>query len=316
MSALDTVVSRCLPCELCGGRDFQRIGEQDRCGRPLQTHLCCVCGLISHAEIPTDKELTQYYAREYRQHYHGEFSPAPHRVIREWNRGRTVVRLLTPYLRRSDQIIEIGCGMGATVKQLELAGFAVEGIEPGDSFRSFGTRNLRAPIRAAVLADLPPRPEYDFALLLHVLEHLNSPAASLQHIRSLLRPGGRLFIEVPNAGAPHAAPNQMFHFAHIFNFTADTLTMLVEKTGFRVHDWLSGPREKNLRLLVTRSERWNWRLDPAASRRARHAVTGHTSLSYHLRGSYLRQRIVTFVDHCTNHVLADSRLRQILRRCA
>jgi SAM-dependent methyltransferase len=44
--------------------------------------------------------------------------------------------------------------------------------------------------------------QFDFIFLVHTLEHLDDPVASLRHIRSWLSPSGLLFIVVPNAMAP------------------------------------------------------------------------------------------------------------------
>ena len=64
-------------------------------------------------------------------------------------------------------------------------------------------------VRAGMLADLPRRPIADLILLVHVLEHLPSPRGASMWERRWA--GGRCYIEVPNAGAPYAAPSKMFH---------------------------------------------------------------------------------------------------------
>ncbi|MEZ6087394.1 MAG: hypothetical protein R3C05_05070 [Pirellulaceae bacterium] len=38
-----------------------------------------------------------------------------------------------------------------------------------------------------------------------------------------MRPDGKLYIEVPNFGMPHAAPDRVFHYGHIYNFTEISL---------------------------------------------------------------------------------------------
>ena len=158
--------------------------------------------MLSHAEIPSDEQLADYYRQHYRAEYHGEFLPAPHRVVREWKRGAYLARLLAPHLKPRDRIFEIGCGMGCTVKQLELAGYDATGVEPGDGFRRFATQHLRARVERGVLADIHRPAHYDAALLVHVLEHLPSPTMALRQIHALLGERGRLYVEVPDAGAP------------------------------------------------------------------------------------------------------------------
>jgi hypothetical protein len=86
--------------------------------------------LISHETLPSDAELDAYYARQYRSDYHGEFHPSPHRVLRAWSVGRSILQRLRPFLREGDRVLEIGAGIGCTVKAFDVAGFDAEGIEP------------------------------------------------------------------------------------------------------------------------------------------------------------------------------------------
>jgi 2-polyprenyl-3-methyl-5-hydroxy-6-metoxy-1,4-benzoquinol methylase len=86
-------------------------------------------------------------------------------------------------------------------------------------------------VRRSTLAELPRGEKFDVVLLVHVIEHFNHPRRELRRIASLLKPGGRLYVECPNAEAPHTAPAKMFHFAHVYNFTNPTLEMLAARSG-------------------------------------------------------------------------------------
>jgi 2-polyprenyl-3-methyl-5-hydroxy-6-metoxy-1,4-benzoquinol methylase len=136
--------------------------------------------------------LDAYYSAQYRRDYHGEVSPSAHRVMRAWHCARWLIRLLRPYLPPSGRVCEIGAGIGCTVKALEWAGYQASGIEPGLGFHRFAQHSLRADVTRRSLAQLPPVPCYDLVLLVHVIEHFNSPRRALQQIRQLLRPGGHL----------------------------------------------------------------------------------------------------------------------------
>ena len=87
--------TRCDPCVLCEGTEFEVLSQHDRKGRPLTTALCGRCGLVSHEAIPNDDQLAEYYARHYRIDYHGEYSPSARRVLREWRRGNELVQHLS-----------------------------------------------------------------------------------------------------------------------------------------------------------------------------------------------------------------------------
>jgi SAM-dependent methyltransferase len=294
---------------------FEPISIADRRGRTLVTVMCGHCGLLSHADIPSDEQLTDYYREQYRAEYHGEYMPAPHRVVREWKRGADLAKLLVPHLKPRDRIFEIGCGMGCTIKQLELAGFDASGVEPGDGFRRFATQHLRARVERGVLADLHRPAHYDAVLLVHVLEHLPSPTAALSQIRALLGAGGRVYVEVPDAGAPHAHPDRMFHFAHIYNFTASTLEMLARKCGFQVLHRFSLPADRNLRVWLERREDTNWQVDAECPADTRRVLREYSDWRYYVRGAYLWDRARTILSHAQDRLASRIRVRRIERRC-
>ncbi|MFO7904196.1 MAG: class I SAM-dependent methyltransferase [Pirellulaceae bacterium] len=303
------------PCDLCGGTDFEPIGELDREGNPLRTLVCRRCGLVSHADIPTDEELADYYRRRYREDYNNEFMPSPFRFLREWKRGRRRFEMLEPFLPSSARIFEIGAGMGCNLKHFELAGFEVDGIEPGQGFRRFAREKLHLRVGGCMLTDIPPAPRYDFILLVQVLEHMNSPTRALRRARGLLRPGGRLYVEVPNLAGPHAAPGKLFHYAHIHNFTPASLSTAASATGFVVDTVFSAPRGKNLEILLSTSDSCEPRVAPDAYRHAVESVTRFNRLTYHLRRAYLRERMVSLGDLLIGRFRPRKQVARILDLC-
>lgn len=302
-------------CDLCGSSDFESIAERDRRRRPLETVVCRNCGLVSHAQIPTDTELELYYASQYRSDYHGEFHPSPYRVVREWGRCARLVEQLLPDLKRGDTILEIGSGIGCTVMNFALAGFDAGGIEPGEGFCQFSRETMRANVRPGLLEDLPRTPQYDVVLLVHVLEHLPRPTEALEHIHQLLRPGGRLYVEVPNFAAPHAAPGRQFHFAHIYNFTPATLRMLAAKCGYHLEKAYFAPWDRNIGFLLGKGAKGEFRVEGTSYTQTMEALRRYSTLSYHLRPRYLAERALTFARHMGDRFLARWRMEKIIARC-
>jgi SAM-dependent methyltransferase len=108
------------------------------------------------------------------------------------------------------KLLEIGSGFGVSLalmlKRFEVDGY---GIEPASE--GFGTSNICAreifeanqldPARIvdAVGEAIPfPDATFDVVYSNNVLEHTSNPAAVLREAVRVLKPGGRLFIEVPN----------------------------------------------------------------------------------------------------------------------
>jgi len=306
--------SRTTACDLCDGRDFEIVSRRDRRGRNFNTVVCCTCGLVAHERMPTEEELAEYYASHYRLDYHQELKPSAHRVLRAWEGGCWLLNLVRPYVRPGSLVCEIGAGIGCTVKAFEQAGFDAIGIEPGIGFQRYGQQVLGARIELQSLEDLPRTPQFDFVLLVHVLEHFRSPREALQQVRGLLRPGGRVYVECPNLAGPHSAPGRLFHFAHVHNFTPDTMEMLAESCGLEVVAQLTAPDDRTVRYVFTPGPRSELAIRPESYARSCEAIRRYNGLTYTLRWNYLRERLGREVRFLSNHFLATRRLKRLLAR--
>ncbi len=303
-------------CELCDGCDFERLADRDRHGQPLATDICRGCGLVSHETIPSDAELVAFYASDYRKQYHREHTPRPTRVVRDWRRGQRLFGQMAPLLKPGSRVFEIGAGVGCNLKHFDLAGFDATGIEPGAGFQEFSRNTLKARIAAGRLEDVPAEPQFDLVLLVHVIEHLRSPAAALQHIRSLLRPGGRLYVECPNVAAPHAPPAKLFHFAHIYNFTPGSLTLLARRCGLRVERAISRENDRYLQFVFRRSEPEAVAIPPHLYQETRQAITRVNGITFHLRPRYLAYRAHSLADYLSAKFFGKAEYQNILAACA
>lgn len=298
-------------CDLCDAESFRTISDTDRHGRPLETVVCERCGLVSHARIPTEAELEAFYANDYRREYHGEVTPSSRRVMRAWKTGERILDQLEPYLGPRDRVIEIGSGIGCTVKVFDLAGHEATGVEPNVGFCNYGVQKLRASVRQGYLFDVERRPIYDLVLLVHVIEHFRSARAALDHIYSMLRMGGRLYVECPNLAAPFATNKRMFHFAHIFNFTPQTLTALAGRCGFAVEEGFQERGNPNLSMLLVKTRHKSLEIDPTSAQQTLSAIDRYNTVTYHLRREYLRHRALQVLSYAQEKVSA----RRFTERC-
>ncbi|MFO0008530.1 MAG: class I SAM-dependent methyltransferase, partial [Betaproteobacteria bacterium] len=75
--------------------------------------------------------------------------------------------------------------------------------------------------------------EFDLITLFHVLEHLPDPGAGLARLAGWLKPGGHLYVEVPNAVTRVASPSNLYHRAHLYYFAPEPLAALAARAGLR-----------------------------------------------------------------------------------
>jgi 2-polyprenyl-3-methyl-5-hydroxy-6-metoxy-1,4-benzoquinol methylase len=114
----------------------------------------------------------------------------------------------------------------------------VTGVEPSDAYRVYASsRNIET---VGALTDLAGR-RFDVIALYYVVEHLRDPVAYAAGLRDRLNPGGRLLIEVPNVNDALLSVYRLAAFstfywqrAHYHNFSAATLSRVLERAGYRV----------------------------------------------------------------------------------
>jgi SAM-dependent methyltransferase len=110
---------------------------------------------------------------------------------------------LTPQAR----VLDIGCGRGGLVEQLEHPLAQVVGIDP--DWLSLHEHRLALPRVAAFSHDLPFAPEtFDVAFASWVLEHLARPFLTFHSIARVLKPGGVFVFITPNGRHPLALLNK------------------------------------------------------------------------------------------------------------
>jgi len=303
-------------CDLCGGSIFEEISDRDRLGNELHTAVCLGCGLVSHMPVPSEAEVAEYYAMQYRRDYHNETIPSPRRIMRAWKNGERIHARLGPHLRPGTSVFEVGAGIGCTVKVFEQNGFDAAGAEPNRDFNLFTRERLKANIANTNLFDLPKAKAHDAVLLIHVIEHFTSPTRALRHIHAMLRDNGLLYIECPNLTAPFATFSRLFHYAHIYNFTPRTLADLAAKCGFKEMQQFSGKDDPNIQMLFYRSDLDRVAFNPPHADEVKQAIHRYNLLTYNLRYSYLSTRIKKIYSYAQEFIFARSFVEKLLQRLA
>jgi SAM-dependent methyltransferase len=307
-------VSARAPCDLCGQKSFEPISARDRRGRPLRTVVCRQCGLVRHWHMPTDQQVRNFYSNQYRQDYHGEESPSPRRIMRAWENGKRIYRLLAHYIAPSARVFEVGAGIGCTIRYFAEHRFDASGIEPHAGFQRFAAQSLRAQVTNRDLFDCHDVQDIDLLLLVHVIEHFRSPREALQRIAQMLKTGGLLYMECPNLAAPFALRNRMFHFAHIHNFTPSTLDAMAALAGFRHVVWIDpvdSPNVAGLWCKTAEKVPVNWQ---QSYEQTLDALWRHNWFSYHLRAVYLHARARKLSGYLRERLVARRFVAQLIRR--
>ena len=234
-------VSNTAACKICGTHDSEIVGLRGRDGAPLTTVICTGCGLVHSWPLPSKAELDAYYASRYRSDYKATLTPKRKHILRYSRTGLGRLERLKQHVPAGARLLDVGSGSGEFLYLAKLAGYEAIGLEPHQGYseytrRVFGARIICSPLEEAGLE----QGSFDAITLHHVLEHLHLPLTSLSILNRWLKPGGMLFVDVPDIEHTHHAPRTRFHYAHVYNFNHDTLKAMLAQAGFDLADDASG----------------------------------------------------------------------------
>jgi SAM-dependent methyltransferase len=164
---------------------------------------CRNCRLIRLHPQPSPLELRDYYPPGY---WFVADSTAADR-LEQWYRRvvlRDHLRFVERALAESEEeglVLDVGCGGGLFLQMLsERRKVRVAGLDFSLDAANVAWRRAGVPAMCATLSKAPLAPGTCAAItMFHVVEHLYDPASYLDAAHQLLRPDGRLILQVPNA---------------------------------------------------------------------------------------------------------------------
>lgn len=225
-------------CVLCCATENTLIRTGARYAPEVEVRQCDACGLVFLSPLPSEDDLSEYYASTYVEEYEASDLEARFRENTEDARAR--VHRLESQLRPSTRLLEIGAGSGAFLRAVEPHVGTLVAVEPDTACRDWITGRLSVPAYAT-LEEIPGELTFDVIVAFHVLEHLLDPVGFLARLRPLVAEGGRLVIEVPNlddalVGAYRVPSYLSFYFqgAHLTYFAEPTLRRAFERAAFTV----------------------------------------------------------------------------------
>jgi len=225
-------------CPLCKSNDASKFlaVKSDFIDIRFNLVRCNRCSLIFVNNKPVLKEVIKLYNKmDYRSL--GSFEYAYSYPI-----FRNIVREVTR-LKNAKRILDIGCGKGEFIVEMEKRGWDVYGIDVSSYVCKLAERKLKKKnkIYNCELSDCDFHNDYfDVITLWTVLEHVYDPDTLLGEIYDILKDEGILIIQVPNI------ENLIFKFTkekysalqtvplHVNFFTPETLEAIITKNGFKV----------------------------------------------------------------------------------
>jgi SAM-dependent methyltransferase len=153
---------------------------------------------------------------------------------------KDTLKFLRTYFPRSGRLIEVGSSFGFLGSFFKKSGWEVTGVDPNRGLCRYAEAELLLNVIPSSLekADIPAN-SVSVVLMMHVIEHLADPKASLSCVYKILKPGGVLVLETPRYDT------RMFQWlgkrersircdGHIYFFTSTSLKELARRSGFEL----------------------------------------------------------------------------------
>jgi SAM-dependent methyltransferase len=156
---------------------------------------CVACGFGFRQVRSNSAEMAELYRRMDVGVYESETVGRKTTALRHLN---LLKRFTTT---NPGKVLDAGCASGYFLHEARLAGWSVAGVEPCEPLYAKASESLGADaeLRCSTLehADFMPS-SFDAVTLWDVLEHVPEPAGFMTLCGALLKPGGRLFVNVPD----------------------------------------------------------------------------------------------------------------------
>jgi SAM-dependent methyltransferase len=196
---------------------------------------CRNCGFCFADHLPEQSAFDRYY-HEMSKYEHQDHSGQPSEF--EMRQFPALVQFIQKHVPDTQvRILEIGCANGGLLNALKQAGYKnVLGVDPSPVCAYNAERLYKIRVLTSTLSDLKKEiGQFNFIILVAVLEHIKDLTDALTKLSDLLSPNGKLCIEVPDAtqftSSPDA-PFQEFSIEHINFFSSNSLANLMGTYGF------------------------------------------------------------------------------------
>ncbi len=140
------------------------------------------------------------------------------------------VRKFKDYVKKTDRVMDFGCGGGWILKELDCA--LKVGVEINKSAHETCERNS---IKVYCTTEEVTEGNFDLIISHHCLEHVPYPIRALESLRTLLRPGGKLVMVVPIddwRSQKVYIPEEINH--HLQTWTVNLLGHTIAESGLKV----------------------------------------------------------------------------------
>ncbi len=206
---------------------------------------CSSCRMVTTLPYPTFPQIEEHYKGGFEKGNYGVALKQGESIYQ--NATKNFVNAIEFHLSKynlsfdGSKVLDIGCFTGEFLYQVKQRGADVYGIELQDDVVKIANQRLCGRvIQGNILTETPfPNAHFDIVILSGVIEHVTDPVSLLRKSNDLLKPGGFLVIESPNASSYFARMMKktwppFTPVEHIHIFSRRSLCLSLDRLEFKV----------------------------------------------------------------------------------
>lgn len=226
-------LARTIDCPLCGSVDHARLFEK----QGFTFVRCRECRLVFvNPQVREDVVLSEYRTAETNDLWFDVLT-SERQLALDREKFGVVLDLLEPY-RGAGRLLDVGCSIGLFLDLARERRWDGVGIEFAPRALAYAREEYGLEVLDVPLDEAAFEPEsFDAVGLLSVLEHTNEPRRMLADVARVLRPGGAVYIVVPNVESLacrvlHERARTFDGRNHLVYFSPSTLRDCLDRCGF------------------------------------------------------------------------------------
>lgn len=233
---------RARPCPVCSSLSNDLLYSQrfasfaaGSIGDGYDVVACASCGMCFATGLPAPERFSRYYADSSKYDLGADGGQLSTQDVQRYADQAAFVAAHVDDL--GAPALDVGTATGGFLVGLREVGFVRPfGVDPSpDAVRVARERFGLDVVVGGLAAAESWNVKFGFVSYVAVLEHVLDPRAEVRAVTRVLRPGGNLFISVPDAGSfrDHVdAPFQEFSVEHINFFTGRSLANALGEEGY------------------------------------------------------------------------------------
>ena len=202
---------------------------------------CRDCSLRFTQDAPDEDSIGGYYQSEdYISHSNTKkgLINSLYQSVRKYTLDQKAT-LIIQHTKKNGRLLDLGAGTGAFLNTMKQKGWEVTGIEPDARARKEARSLHGIELQETAALQELERNAFDAITLWHVLEHVHSLHEYIKRLKELLKPGGKIFIAVPNYTSVDSNVYKLFWAAydvprHLYHFTPAAMDALVQRHGLKI----------------------------------------------------------------------------------